>query len=173
MKRTLSFLAVAFLFVTLASPFAARAQTATPANALGPCSAVRVVDGDTADLRCGARDLRVRMRNVAAPLRQQAGAAEAQRGLAELLRARALYVVTDVSGELPVDDAGRALAYLYDGNGANLNVAYVLLGWASYSPEPGPSRFEQSFRAAEQEAHSERRAMWSVWSVSAGGAPGQ
>ncbi len=144
-----------------------RAESQTPANAHGPCIAVRALNGDTAQLRCGDRDLNVRLRNVAAPRRGQAGYTEAQRGLAELLRARTLYVVSDVSGELPVDTDGRALAYLYDRNGANLNVAYVLLGWATYSPEPGPGRFEKSFRAAEQQAHAERRAMWTVWSVAA------
>jgi len=165
MNRTLTSLAAALLLSLSLLSLEARAET--PANALGPCVAVRVVDPETVDLRCGSRSLRVGLRNVAAPRPGQLGYSEAVRGLAELLRARALYVVTDVSGELPVDANGRALAYLYDRNASNLNIAFVMLGWASYSANPAPGRFEKSFRAAEQEAHSERRALWTVWSVSA------
>jgi endonuclease YncB( thermonuclease family) len=150
----------------------AHAQTGA-AERIGPCVALRVVDGDSADLRCGAELVRVRMRNVAAPRPGQVGYTEAVRGLAELLRARELYVVSDVPGELPLDPNGRVLAYLCDRTGSNLNIAFVLLGWATYSTDAGAGRLEKSFRAAEQEAHSERRALWSVWSVSAGGVPGR
>lgn len=167
MNRTSRIVALALLLATSLLSLPARADSRTPANAYGPCIAVRVLAGDAAQLRCGSRDLNVRLRNVAPPRHGQAGYTEAQRGLAELLRARTLYVVSDMSGELPVDENGRALAYLYDRNGANLNVAYVLLGWATYSDEPGPSRYEKSFRAAENQAHAERRAMWTVWSVAA------
>jgi endonuclease YncB( thermonuclease family) len=145
----------------------AHAQTGAAARPIGPCLALRVVDGDSADLRCGADLVRVRMRNVAAPRLGQVGYTEAVRGLAELLRARELYVVSDVPGELPLDPNGRVLAYLCDRSGANLNIAFVLLGWATYSTDAGAGRFERSFRVAEQQAHAEHRALWTVWSVTA------
>jgi len=172
MNRTLlSLLRAAALSLALLAP-TARAQSIA-ARPIGPCRALRVVDGDGADLRCGVELLRVRLRNVAAPRPGQVGYTEAVRGLAELLRARDLYVVSDVPGELPLDPNGRALAYLCDRSGANLNIAFVLLGWATYSTDAGAGRFEQSFRAAEQSARAERRALWTVWSVSAGAQPGR
>jgi endonuclease YncB( thermonuclease family) len=148
---------------------AARAQSNTAQ--IGPCTAVRVVDGDTADLQCGRRALGVRLRNVAAPRPGEAGYGEATRALRELLRARSVYVVPEVAGELPLDRNGRAVAYLVDRSGANLNVVLVLLGWATYSEDAGPSRLEHSFRLAEADARADRRALWATWSVSAGTDP--
>jgi endonuclease YncB( thermonuclease family) len=151
--------------LSLLSPDA-RAQ-ANPDPRIGPCLALRVVDSDGADLRCGGELVRVRLRNVAAPRSGQLGYTETVRALAELLRARELYVALDDPARPALDPSGRLLAYLYDRAGANLNVAFVLLGWASYSADAGASRYESSFRAAEHDARSERRALWSIWSVSA------
>jgi endonuclease YncB( thermonuclease family) len=160
--------AVAALGSFTLSSRAARAQSNQ--ERIGPCTAVRVVDGDTAELQCGRRELGVRMRNVAAPRPGQAGYTEAMRALHELLRARAVYVVPEVPGELPLDANGRVVAYLVDRSGANLNVVLVLLGWATYSEDAGPSRLEHSFRLAEADARADRRALWATWSVSAAGA---
>jgi len=166
MKKTPLVAALALGLLALVSPNA-RAQ-AEPAHAFGPCRALRVLEGDSADLQCGKDFLRVRMRNVAAPRPSQVGHTEAVRALAELLRERELFVVSDAAGELPRDGDGRALVYLYDRSGANLNVVLVLLGWATYTTaDSGTSRFEKSFRAAEHDARADQRALWTVWSVSA------
>ena len=139
-----------------------------PALSFGPCRALSVSEGDSADLQCGSDFLRVRMRNVAAPRPGQVGHGEAVRALAELLRERELFVAADAAGELPRDGDGRALVYLYDRSGANLNVVLVLLGWATYTTaDAGASRFEKGFRAAEHDARADQRALWTVWSVSA------
>jgi endonuclease YncB( thermonuclease family) len=130
---------------------------------LGPCRALRASDGDSADLVCAGELVQVRLANVAAPRPGELGYAEATRGLAELLRARELWAASTGAR----DPGGRRLVELYDAHGANLNVAFVLLGWATYSADPAPSHFEKSFRAAEAEARSERRALWTVWSVAA------
>ena len=166
------------LFLTLAAVVAlslpspdARAQAS--ADSHGPCIAVRVADSDAADLRCGRELVRVRLRNVAAPRSGQVGYTEAVRALAELLRARELFVAFEDPERPERDPSGRLLAYLSDRGGANLNVVFVLLGWASYSADTGAGRFEKSFRAAEQDARAERRALWTVWSVSAEHAPGR
>jgi endonuclease YncB( thermonuclease family) len=153
MNRTLVSLAVALTVSLSLVSLDARAQSAGGAR-IGPCRALRVTDADSADLFCAGEVWRVRMRNVAGPRPGQVGYTEAVRALGELLRARDLYVVPEVPGELPLDANGRVLAYLGDRGGANLNVAFVLLGWASYSTEPGAGR-------------TERRALWTVWSVSA------
>jgi micrococcal nuclease len=137
-----------------------------PASRVGPCNAIRVHDGDTADLRCGGSLVRVRLRNVSAPRPGEVGYGEATRALAELLRARELWFAPD---EAARDASGRRLVYLYDARGANLNVELVSLGWATYSADTGAGHFERSFRAAESEARSEHRALWTVWSISASG----
>ena len=154
----------ALLGLSLLSP-AARAQS--NGGRVGPCLAVRVTDADSADLRCGDEIVRVRMRNVATPRPGQLGYVETVRALSELLRARTVFVVPDRPGELPLDANGRVLAYLVDASGANLNVAFVLMGWASYSPESGASQLEASFQSAEHEARAEQRALWTIWSISA------
>jgi len=150
--------------VALAAPVA-RAEPPAPPLA-GPCLAIRARDGDSADLRCGGALVRVRLRNVSAPRPGEVGYTEATRALAELLRARELWLALDEAS--PRDASGRRLVYLYDRKGANLNIELVSLGWATYAADGDTGHFDQSFRAAETEARSEHRALWTVWSVSAG-----
>jgi endonuclease YncB( thermonuclease family) len=164
-RRLVSLTLAALLSPSLPSSVAHAQEGADPR--IGPCVAVRVVDSDAADLRCGSALVRVRLRDLAAPRSGQVGYTEAARALAELLRARELFVALDDPARPARDPSGRLLAYVFDRNGANLNVAFVLLGWASYSADAGANRFEKSFRAAEQSARSERRALWTIWSVSA------
>jgi len=167
---TLRALALIAVLLCASSLVARESFAQSNPSRIGPCVALRVADGDSADLRCGNRELGVRLRNVAAPRPGEAGASEATRALTELLRHRVLYVVPETPGELPVDPNGRVLAYLVDRSGANLNVVFVLLGWATYSDDAGgPSRLEHSFRLAESDARTDQRALWSLWSVSAGG----
>jgi endonuclease YncB( thermonuclease family) len=155
--------------LSAAALFALLALVSTPARAqVGPCRALRVVDGDGADLRCDGALVRVRLRNVAAPGPGQVGHDEAARALGEMLRARDVWIMAEPAAA-PVDPTGRSLVYLADRHGANLNVELVLLGWATYATDAGASRFDKSFRAAETEARTERRALWTVWSVSAEG----
>ena len=155
--------------IPAAALFALLAFLSTPARAqVGPCRALRVVDGDGADLRCSGELVHVRLRNVAVPGPGQIGHDEATRALGEMLRARDLWILSEPSAAA-VDPSGRSLVYLADRHGANLNVELVLLGWATYSTDAGASRFEHSFRAAESEARADRRALWTVWSVSADG----
>ncbi|HXX47094.1 MAG TPA: thermonuclease family protein [Myxococcota bacterium] len=143
-----------------------RAELAAPPLA-GPCRAIRAHDGDSADLRCNGALVRVRLRDVATPRPGEIGYNEATRALAELLRARELWFASDEAS--PRDASGRRLVYLYDGRGANLNVELVALGWATYSADGGAGRLEHSFRAAESEARSDNRALWTIWSVTARG----
>lgn len=165
-NRTLSLLTALWIGSLSLLASESHAQVAGGSR-IGPCRALRVSDADSADLSCAGEVWRVRMRNVAGPRPGQLGYTESVRALAELLRARDLYIVPDVPGELPLDASGRALAYLYDRTGANLNIAFVLLGWATYSSDSGAGRLEKSFRLAEHEARADRRALWTVWSVSA------
>jgi endonuclease YncB( thermonuclease family) len=137
----------------------------------GPCAAVRVLDGVTADLVCRGRIMPVRLRNVTAPQSGQAGYAEAARGLAELLRARELYIAIGGGAGPVTEPDGRLSVYLYDKGGANQNVVLVLLGWGSYDSAADSPALDRSFRAAQDDARNDHRALWTVQSFSASRAP--
>jgi endonuclease YncB( thermonuclease family) len=152
--------------LTLAlSASAARVRAEEPFY--GPCRVQHVVDGDTADVRCGVEVARVRLLDVNAPERDQVGYTEAARGLQQLLAGRALWLAFAPPGRPTLDRDGRLLAHLYDSQARNLNVELVRLGWAEYDTSHGPGRFPVNFRAAENEARAGQRALWSVREVTA------
>jgi endonuclease YncB( thermonuclease family) len=156
------------LLLGLAIAFGAPvARAGEPELRFGPCKAVRVLDGVSADLVCRGRIMPVRLRNVAGPQAGQAGCAEAARGLAELLRARELYIAFGGPAAPATEPDGRLSVYLYDRNGANQNVALVLLGWGSYVAQTDTETLDKSFRAAQDEARTEQRALWTLQSFSA------
>jgi endonuclease YncB( thermonuclease family) len=143
------------------------ARAGEPELRYGPCRAVRVLDGTSADLLCRGRLMPVRLRNVSAPQAGQAGYAEASRALAELLRASELYIAFGGAAAPATEADGRLSVYLYDGNGANQNVALVLLGWGAYDARADSDALDHSFRAAQDEARTEQRALWTLQSFSA------
>lgn len=155
----------------LAALACGRSSGAIPAERLatprGPCSAERVVSGERVDLRCGTELVRVRLAGIAAPRPGSAGYTEAGRALRELLRERALTVEVASPADRTPERDGRVPAYLRDGAGQNLNVAMVLLGWATYAAADDDGRLARNFELAESEARREQRAMWSVWPVTA------
>jgi len=155
------------LLLGLALLGAPAARAGEPELRFGPCAAVRVLDGVTADLVCRGRIMPVRLRNVMAPQSGQAGYAEAARGLAELLRKRELYIAFGGTAAPATEPDGRLSVYLYDKTGANQNVALVLLGWGSYDSAADSETLDRSFRAAQDEARTEQRALWTVQSFSA------
>ena len=152
------------LALALAAPVA---RAGEPELRFGPCKAVRVLDGVSADLLCRGRLMPVRLRNVAGPQAGQAGCAEAARALAELLRARELYIAFGGAAAPATEPDGRLSVYLYDRNGANQNVMLVLLGWGSYAARADSEPLDKSFRAAQDEARTEQRALWTLQSFSA------
>jgi len=162
-------LAAVALVAALAALACGRSSGAIPAEhpaaARGPCSAERVLSGERVDLRCGQELVRVRLSGVAAPRAGHEGYTEAGRALRELLRERTVFV--EISASAAGDRDGRMSAYVRDGAGQNLNVAMVLLGWATYAPADDPGRLARNFELAESEARREQRAMWSVWPVTA------
>lgn len=148
----------------------ARAGAASDAF-YGPCFAQQVVTGDSVDVRCGNEVARVRLLNVAAPKPDAVGYTEASRALRQLLAGRELWLAFALPARPSVDGHGLLLAHLYDAQGRNLNVELVRLGWAAYSTEHGAGALAANFRAAQDEARASQRALWSVWSVTAGRAP--
>jgi len=165
MRTNLGSLALAAA-LWLGTAFAHAASAPEPRY--GPCVAEQVIDGNTADLRCGAEVLRVRLIHVASPQPDETGADEAGRALRALLHGRELWLAFASSGHPTLDRDGALLAYLYDRAGQNLNIALVSLGWASYATTEGDDPLAMRFLAAEREARAEQRAMWSVWAYTVG-----
>lgn len=163
MNTVLAVLAAVSLWLNAGDARASGAEAAY----YGPCYAQRVVTGDSADVRCGDEVVRVRLLDVAAPGPSEIGHDEARRALQQLLSGRNLWLGFAAPGRPTLDRDGQFLAHLYDGDGRNLNVELVRLGWAAYSTKLASGRFAANFRAAEGEARVEQRALWSVWSVTA------
>lgn len=159
--------AVAGLVLALAAP----ARAAEPELRFGPCRALSVLDGVSADLLCRGRIMPVRLRNAAAPQPGQTGYRESARALVELLRARDLYIAFGGDAAPATDADGRLSVYLYDANGANQNVVLVLLGWASYDARADSDALDHSFRAAQDDAREAQRALWTIRSFTAKSAP--
>ena len=134
----------------------------------GPCRAERVVDGNTADLQCGAEIVRVRLVHVASPQTGETGHGEASAALRALLHGRELWIAFEIPGRPTLDSDGLLLVYLYDHAGQNMNVALVSLGWASYAATNGYDPLAANFAVAEREARAEQRAMWTVWAYTVG-----
>jgi endonuclease YncB( thermonuclease family) len=129
---------------------------ALPADALGPCRAQKVVDGDTAHLRCGGQELRVRLLRIDTPERGEPGYAEATRALRGMLTDRDVHLAHEEPGHAARGNYGRLLAYLF-ADGKNVNVEMVRRGWSRFDTRWGEGRFAPAFRAAEREAERAER----------------
>lgn len=113
---------------------------------------VRIVDGDTLDVRVANRPVRVRLAQIDAPERSQAYGARARQALSALAFRRVV-TVADVGA----DQYGRQLGAVFVG-GVNINAAMVDRGmaWAyrQYLADRSLIRLEQQARAAH-------RGLWS------------
>jgi endonuclease YncB( thermonuclease family) len=147
--------------------FAAQAASA-PEPRYGPCRAERALDGSSAELRCGAELVRVRLVNVATPARGETGWDEARRALHALLRGRELFIAFEIPGRPTLDRDGHVRVYLYDRADQNMNIAMVALGWATYAATDDSDPLASRFELAEREAHAQLRALWTVWTWTAG-----
>jgi endonuclease YncB( thermonuclease family) len=147
---------------TLAPPTGpvAGAGRLEPGELAGPCAVDRVIDGDTADLRCGAEVERVRLLQVNTPERGRPGYAEAADALRALVAGRDVYLAFERSGVATRGTYGRLLAYLYDADGANLNEQLIRQGFSPYWTRYGPGRFPEAFAEAERDARRHRRGRW-------------
>lgn len=151
------------------SPDAAAAVTSPP-GPVGPVErarVVRVVDGDTIVVSIDGRDDRVRYIGVDAPESVRPGtpvepfAREASRANSELVAGRLVLLERDVSER---DEFGRLLRYVWletpDGN-LLVNFELVVRGFATAVTFPPDVRHVDLLRAAETDARSRARGLWS------------
>jgi micrococcal nuclease len=147
-----------------AVPVAGQAQR--PEQAGVAAVVVRVVDGDTVDVRVDGRDERIRLIGIDTPETKKPGSPvecfgpEAADRLAALLPVGSeVRLLGDVE---PRDDYGRLLAYVFLPDGRFVNLSLVADGYATtLRIEPNTS-FSPELRAAEAAASTGRVGLWAA-----------
>ena len=161
----------------------AAALTASPAAAVaGPPGqlpsgrVVYVVDGDTVDVRHGARVERVRLIGIDAPeahdsakLDRDARRSHRSKAAIEAMGRRATEFTARRLGERTVgleldveqrDPYGRLLAYLWLPDGTLFNAEILRAGYAHVLTIPPNVRYASHFKRLQQEARAAGRGLW-------------
>jgi micrococcal nuclease len=120
---------------------------------------VRVIDGDTIEVRWRGGRERVRLLRIDTPERGDRGYREATAALATLLGDETLELVFERPGRPERDRYDRLLAYVLTG-GENANVELVRLGWSRFWTRYGEGRLAASFVEAEREAAAAEVGLW-------------
>jgi len=147
-----------------------------PRNGLLPAVVVHIVDGDTVDVRLGARRERVRLIGVDAPeahdsekLERDARRSHRSKAAIEELGRRATGFTArrldheTVGLELDVehrDRYGRLLAYVWLRDGTLFNAELLRAGYAHVLTIPPNVRYASQFRALEHDARLAGRGLW-------------
>lgn len=126
---------------------------------------LRVIDGDTIEVRWRGRAERVRLLRIDTPERGQRGHTEATAALERLVDSREAVLEFEEAGRPRRDKYDRLLAYLIVDD-HNANVELVRLGWSRFWTRYGAGRLAERFAEAEQEAAAARAGLWSTdgWS---------
>ena len=132
----------------------------------GQASVVRVVDGDTVEVRVGGREETVRLIGIDTPETVDPrspvecfGQEASERTKALLPAGAGVRLVADAE---PRDRYDRLLAYVYRDDGTFVNLALVEDGYASVSTYPPNVAHEREFTAAAARARDEGRGLWSA-----------
>ncbi|MBW2278068.1 MAG: thermonuclease family protein [Deltaproteobacteria bacterium] len=120
---------------------------------------LRVVDGDTIEVRWRNENARVRLLRINTPERGARGYDEASRALESLLRDRELRLEFERPGHPARDKYDRLLAYVLAG-GSNINAEMVRLGWTRFWTRYGAGRHANLLAEAEREARTEGAGLW-------------
>jgi micrococcal nuclease len=142
----------------LAVPADATAKPQLPKGTI-TASVVKVVDGDTLDVRRAGKTLRVRLLEVDTPERGQCWSSAATARTKALLPAgKAVYLLRD---KAPKDQYGRWLFYAFNAKGVHVNRNLVRYGYGKavlYKPN---DRYISVMRAEQAKAKRERLRIWS------------
>jgi len=113
---------------------------------------VKVIDGDTFDMKSGSEKVRIRMFGIDSPERGQAYNVKAKEFTASLVAGKVVRIIVRDQ-----DRYGRIVADVYTEDGAHVNAEIVRAGFAwhftRYSNNP-------ELASAEQEAKDSRRGLW-------------
>ncbi len=128
-----------------------------PADAQ-PVRVVRIIDGDTLQARTEAGTVRIRLLEIDAPEDGACFGDEATEALAAALPVGSTaWVLADRD---PVDRYGRELRYLWNADGAFVNLDMVRQGNATAVLFEPNDRFIEDMREAEREARAEGAGLW-------------
>jgi micrococcal nuclease len=121
---------------------------------------LRVIDGDTIEVRWRGGPERVRLLRIDTPERKERGYDEATRALERLVRRGDLELEFERPGQPERDKYDRLLAYVR-ADGLNTSIEMVRLGYSRFWTEYGEGRFAEDLTAAEREARSDNAGLWS------------
>jgi micrococcal nuclease len=151
--------------VALAAP--AQAQyPMMPDGVQGPFVVTKVVDGDTIWVDNNGQRLKIRVIGLDTPESVdprkpvQCFALEASAQAKTILGGQSVYLETDPSQDT-VDKYGRTLAYVWTASGRLFNLDMIADGFAFEYTYDLPYRYQQDFRAAEDDARTHERGLWS------------
>jgi micrococcal nuclease len=137
-------------------PAEAHQQAAHARASRARATLVRVVDGDTIEVRIAGRHETVRLIGINAPEDDECFSAQATRRLTRLLRSGGMRLVADTSDR---DRYGRLLRYVHSG-GRFVNAALVRSGHALATPYPPDTAREARLARAERQARADGRGLW-------------
>ena len=133
-------------------------QASEAANLRIEATVTWVSDGDTVHVQIGGREYRVRYLGINAPDRDEAGYQAASDANTALVAGKTVLLAKDVSES---DSLGRLLRYVYLPDGTFANEALVRAGWAAAAAEQPDVAQAAILLAAEQEARTAQRGIWS------------
>jgi micrococcal nuclease len=150
--------------VVLASPV--QAYPTMPSEVQGPFTVTKVVDGDTIWVDNNGQRLKIRMIGLDTPevvdprKPVQCFGREASAQAKTILGGQSVYLETDPSQDT-VDRFGRTLAYVWTESGRLFNLDMITDGYAFEYTYDLPYRYQVDFKAAENDARTQERGLWS------------
>ena len=168
MERLMRWIIGAFitLAITLGVAAPAQAYPTMPPEVQGPFTVTKVVDGDTIWVDNNGKRQKIRMIGMDAPESVdprkpvQCFGLEASAQAKTILGGQSVYLETDPSQDA-VDKYGRTLAYVWTSSGRLFNLAMIVNGYAHEYTYDLPYRYQQDFKAAEDDARTHERGLWS------------
>jgi len=144
----------------------AQAYPTMPQGIQGQYTVVKVVDGDTIHVNVNGQKLKIRLIGIDTPevvdprKPVQCFGREASAQAKTILGGQSVYLETDPSQD-SIDKYGRTLAYVWTELGRLFNLDMIADGYANEYTYYLPYRYQQEFKAAENDARTHDRGLWS------------
>ena len=142
----------------------AQAYPTMPQRVQGPFTVTKVVDGDTIWVDNDGR-MKIRIIGLDTPETVdprnpvQCFGLEASARAKTILGGQSVYLETDSSQD-SVDRFGRTLAYVWTASGRLINLDIIADGYAFEYTYDLPYRYQQDFKAAQNDARAQERGLW-------------
>ena len=161
---SLTFIGIYFVWTT---QYISPKKYTSPRQDLGEAAVnvVRVIDGDTIEVKIGNKYESVRFLGINAPETVdprkpvECFGIEASEKLKELLSNKEVLLKSD-STQTNRDKYGRLLRYVYTSDGTLINQIMIEQGFAYEYTYEIPYKFQKEFKSAEVSARSQKRGLW-------------